>query len=136
MGRRMAYELVQDYLNDTRTLLQDTLVPFRYADSELIVALNATLLETRRLRADLFLGLFNTPSYDASTTPSSDLQSSVPIEEPFRLAIVHGIVAHALMRDQEDIQDARATMFQQVFNTMLLGLGAPGIRPPQPGGGK
>jgi hypothetical protein len=34
--------------------------------------------------------------------------------------------AHALERDQEDIQDERAATFMRIFNTMLVGnSGAP-----------
>ena len=38
-----------------------------------------------------------------------------------RLAFLHGMIGHALERDQEDIQDARASAFMQIFNTMLTG---------------
>lgn len=112
----MAYDIVSDYLSDVRVLLQDTVQPYRYDDPSLLTAFNATLLEARRLRPDLFIPFLN----DVPTYTTND-DTLVPIEQPFRLAIVHGIVGHALSRDQEDIQDGRATVFMGTFNTMLVG---------------
>ncbi len=128
-----AYATVTAYINDARTLLVDTIAPYRYDDPSLLVALNVALLEARRLRADLFI--YATPD---GSVPSFDANSNQPIniEEQFRLAIVHGLVGHALERDQEDIQDNRATAFLKVFNEILVGVRTTGLAPPtpQPGG--
>jgi hypothetical protein len=127
------YDAVSDYITDARVLLQDNIAPYRYADSELLVALNTTILEARRLRPDLFVwvhGRHKVPSF------SSNDSELVKIEPPFRLAFVYGIVAHALMRDQEDIEDQRASTFMSAFNTMLIGTGAAAIiTPPGRGAG-
>jgi hypothetical protein len=118
---------VQDYIADARTILLDTLAPFRYDDVSLLVAFNVALLEARRVRADLFVyadttGAGAVPYYAANdATP-------VPLEQSFRLAIVFGTVAHALTRDQEDVQDARATTFMTLFNSILTGVRMPGIQ--------
>ena len=48
-------ETVEDYIEDTRTLLLDRMEPYRYNDPSLLVAFNTALLEGRRLRADLFV---------------------------------------------------------------------------------
>lgn len=126
-------ETVSDYLTDVRVLLQDTIAPFRYDDPSLLAAFNTTLLEGRRLRPDLFVykhGFDKMPSFSANN------QTPVDIEFQFRLAFVFGTVAHALMRDQEDISDARASAFMRGFNSMLIGSGAAVIMsPPGPGGG-
>lgn len=112
----MAYDSVSDYLTDVRVLLQDQVQPFRYDDPSLLTALNATLLEARRIRPDLFIPfLLDVPEFDTNDG------TLVPMEQPFRLAIVHGIVGHALARDQEDIQDQRASVFMGTFNAMLVG---------------
>lgn len=122
---------VEDYIDDVRVLLQDNRAPYRYDDTSLLAAFNETLLEARRIRADLFVyrhGHDHVPSY--STVDSEE----VHIEPAFRVAFVYGTVAHALMRDQEDIEDARASAFRAAFNSMLIGTGAAAIVPP-PGGG-
>ena len=46
---------VADYINDARTLLQDMIPEYRYDDPSLLRALNVALLETRRIRPDLFV---------------------------------------------------------------------------------
>ncbi len=127
-----ALDTVADYITDVRTLLQDTIAPYRYTDAELLVALNVTLLEVRRIRADLFVFQHHTrvPSFTAVNT------ETVHMEHPFRLALVYGTCAHGLARDQEDVQDARSASFMRVFYEMLLGMRVPGITPPQQAGAR
>ena len=122
-GQDTVYATVQDYINDARTLLQDTIQPYRYDNPSLLTAFNACLLETRRLRADLFVygskrKIFLFANVD---------QSEVDIEEPFRLAVVMGTVSHALARDQDDVLDERAARFWQSFYSMLTGVTPPPI---------
>lgn len=113
-------ETIDDYVEDARILLQDTIAPYRYDDDSLIIAMNVTLLEGRRLRPDLFvyetrcgpLGVQHLQAVDGTT---------IFIEPQFRLAFLHGLVGHAIERDQEDIQDARAAAFMSVFTSILVG---------------
>lgn len=115
-------ETITDYITDARTLLQDTIAPFRYDDPSLVTAMNVALLEGRRIRPDLFL-------YHRLPTGRPGVQSLqandgtvVAMEDQFRLAFLHGMIGHALMRDQEDIQDERAGAFMKIFNDILLGV--------------
>jgi len=116
-----ALATITDYINDGRTILQDTIAPYRYTDDTLVTAMNVALLEGRRLRPDLFvynkrpLGQHGVQSFQANDG------TELIMEEPFRLAFLHGMLAHALERDQEDIQDERASIFMQFFNTILTG---------------
>lgn len=112
-------DTVEDYLSDARVLLLDQVSPYRYDDPSLLTALNVTLLEARRLRADLFV--FNDRSGGSVPHYSSNDNSKVPIEEQFRLGILHGLVGHALERDQEDVQDARAVAFLNIMSSVLTG---------------
>lgn len=125
-----ALATITDYINDGRTLLQDTIAPFRYDDASLVVAMNVTLLEGRRLRPDLFVyrrclpGALGVQSFQANDG------TQLEMEEQFRLAFLHGMCAHALERDQEDIQDQRAATFMTIFNRILTGnSGAPAAQP-------
>ena len=115
-------DTVTDYLNDARTLLQDTILPARYDDPSLIIGLNTTLLEARRLRPDLFI--YQRDEHDRMPSFSTNSSQIVKMEPEFRVAILYGIVAHALMRDQEDVEDSRAATFMTAFNSMLIGRGA------------
>lgn len=121
---------INDYVDDARTLLQDRVSPYRYSDDSLIVAMNVTLLEGRRLRPDLFV-------YNARKCGPTGVQTiiaidgtEIDIEPQFRLAFLHGMIAHAIERDQEDIQDERAMTFLSIFHSILVGKG-PGAPRPQ-----
>ena len=115
----MAYNLetVSDYVEDARTLLLDRIAPYRYSDVSLLVALNLSLLEARRQRPDLFVYKYGNyvPSYSAVDG------QKVNIEPQFRKGIVYGLAAHALARDQEDVQDQRSNMFMDVMSVILTG---------------
>lgn len=115
-----ALETFDDYIEDGRVLLQDTVKPYRYSDDSLETAMNVTLLEARRLRPDLFV--YSGPSVQIVGKVGEGVK--VKMEEQFRLALLHGFVAHALERDQEDIQDERASTFMTIFNGILIGRGA------------
>jgi hypothetical protein len=126
-----ALDTVADYISDARTLLQDIIAPFRYDDASLLVAFNVTLLETRRVRPELFVFRHHehVPSFTVVDT------EPVEMEHPFRLALVYGTCAHALARDQEDVQDARSAQFLRIFYEMLLGLRVLGLAPQPQGAG-
>lgn len=118
-----ALEAVEDYVTDARVLLLDTVIPYRYNDASLLVSLNTMLQQMRRLRPDLFVYTGdNVPAYTAVD------DTVVPLETQFRLALVYGMVSHALARDQEDVQDVRATSFMGLFETLLLGLRTPTLQ--------
>jgi hypothetical protein len=116
---------VVDLVADARTLLMDVVPDYRYDDQSMLVALNVTLLETRRLRPDLFVYNLETNGQVQAFTAIDD--TYVAIESPFRLAILNGMCAHALMRDQEDVQDVRATTFLGMFNAGLIGRSLAGV---------
>jgi hypothetical protein len=116
---------VADYVADARTLLQDKIPPYRYDDPSLLIGLNVALLEARRIRPDLFVFNLNVNGQVQAFIAVDD--TYVVIEPPFRLALLHGLCGHALERDQEDVQDIRATTFLQLFNAGLIGRALGGI---------
>lgn len=125
---------VQDYITDARTILLDTVNPPRYSDDDMLVALNVTMLEARRLRPDLFVY----KHYNRVPMFAAVSGETVPIEPQFRLPVVYGIVAHAMLRDEEDVPIERANSFLQKFQSMLTGImvgpSAPTRQTPPPGG--
>jgi hypothetical protein len=110
---------VADYIADARITLQDTVPPYRYDDPSLLQALNLTLLEARRLRSDLFV--FNLAVKGQMQAFRIVDDTYVEMEPQFRLSLLHGLVGHALERDQEDYQDARASTFLAMFAQGLIG---------------
>lgn len=125
---------VADYIADARTLLQDIVPDFRYDDASLLVAFNVTLLETRRIRSDLFI--FNLAVKGQVQAFQKVDDTYVEMEPQFRLAILHGIVGHALERDQEDYQDSRASAFLGMFTQGLVGHGLGPVGGGSPPAGK
>lgn len=115
-----ALETASDYITEARVLLQDRIAPYRYASDSLVSALNLALLETRRLRPDLFVYKSAGPVYLNPTTAAESVVA-VDIEAPFRQAVLNGMVGYAIERDQEDIEDDRATMFIGLMRYMLTG---------------
>jgi hypothetical protein len=130
------YNTVADYVADARTLLQDKISPYRYDDPSMLTALNAALLEARRIKPDLFV--YNAEADGQVQSFTEVDETYVDIEPQFRLALLHGLCGHALERDQEDYQDQRATAFLALFTQGLTGraLGAVvGGTPPKGRGG-
>lgn len=121
-----ALQLVSDYIVQARILLQDSISPYRYDDPSLVSALNLALQETRRLRPDLII--YNIPPTVPYYT-SAQSGAKVPIEQPFRQAVLNGLVGYAIERDQEDIEDNRVAMFISAMRYMLTGE-KPAQRPP------
>lgn len=102
-----------------RTLLLDKVQPYRYDDPSLVAALNLALLEGRRVRPDLFINRqhqIDVAQFDAVSG------EDIGVEPQFRLAFEYGTAGHALLRDQEDVQDERATTFLRAMQDILVGV--------------
>jgi hypothetical protein len=132
------YNTVADYIQDARILLQDRVPDYRYEDPSLLTALNVTLIKARQIRPDFFVYNLEVNGQVQHFDKIDD--TYVDIEPQFRPAIVHGICGHALERDQEDVQDIRASTFLQQFHGQLTGgragpiAGGSGPNPQQGGG--
>lgn len=113
-------ETIDDYVEDARILLLDTIAPYRYDDASLVIAMNVTLLEGRRLRPDLFVYETRCGPFGVQHLQAVD-GTTIFMEPQFRLAFLHGMVGHAMARDQEDIQDARSAAFMSIFTSILVG---------------
>lgn len=113
----MALSTVSDIITQARVLLQDT-DGVRYPNAVLVQHINEAILETARLRPDLYRDNIldqDYPQYDASETAEN-------IEYPllYRPALVNYIVGRAQMEDMEESTDARAVVFLNSFLGKLL----------------
>ena len=115
-----ALETVGQYIEESRRLLQDEIIPYRYPQDDLIDALNIGLQEARRLRADLFLPLFELPWADPTKTTSPDLAKPVTLDPMYRSALVYYIIGRIQLRDDEPNTDQRAAGLIQKFTAQLL----------------
>ena len=117
-GNALSLHSVQDMVDATRALLLDKTPPYRYDDTALTLALNIALLEMKRLRPDMFAHKYRqSPTQYAA--PSGE---EICVEEQFRPSLLFGIAAYVLLRDEEDVQDARANTFLARFESMLTGI--------------
>jgi hypothetical protein len=113
------YNSVANYVADARTILQDLVPDYRYDDPSMLTALNAAMLEARRIKPELFVYNLDSAGQVQSFIAVDD--TYVDFEPQFRLALLHGVIGHALERDQEDYQDQRATSFLALFTQGLVG---------------
>lgn len=115
----MALGTVAEYVVEARRILQDTVTPYRYSDTNLLSALNMGLLEARRLRPDLFIG-----SGLRSAVPSfSAVDGTNVLWDPqYRAALVYYIAGQTQLMDEESTQDARATVFLNKFVSQLINI--------------
>lgn len=97
----MALNTVADYIREARVLLQDTMEPYRYPDANFLTSLNIALLESRRLRADLWIDA-SVPSFSINDT------TEVDFDEQYRSAILFYVCGYVQLIDAEDTQDTRA----------------------------
>jgi hypothetical protein len=113
-----ALDTVGQYLEEARRLLQDEIDPYRYPDDDLVDALNIGILEARRLRADLFLPLFDIPYF----TPTGTINMAAPVsmDPMYRPALVYYMVGRAQLRDDEPTTDQRAAGLMTKFTAQLL----------------
>ena len=113
-----ALETVQDYITESRRLLQDRdAAAYRYSDEDLVEGLNICLMEARRLRPELFLPKFNVPMFTVA-----DLTTSVPMDMMYRNAVAYYMVGRMQLRDDEPTQDQRAASLLQAFVAKLMSL--------------
>lgn len=113
----MAYRTVGDVIRQVRTLLQDEDAEgYRYSDSSLIDALNSGLLETKRLRPDIFRHRkFDVPQYAVA-----DFGKAIDYTDMFVPALVNYTVGLAQLRDAEEETDGRAATLINTFITKLV----------------
>jgi len=113
-----ALETVGQYLEEARRLLQDEFVPYRYPDDDLVNALNIGLMEARRLRADLFLPLFDMPWVNPSGT--IEMATPIALDPMYRSSLVYYVCGRMQLRDDEPTTDQRAGALLTKFAAQLL----------------
>lgn len=123
-------QTVQDYVAQSRILLQDTVQPYRYDDEGLVTALNMAFYEIARLRPDVVLRMpktqrvtfaLNNGDLDVPNFTTTYNLDVVPLSPALRMPVLYFIMSYAQLRDTEDVQDARAAAFMSKFETQLKG---------------
>lgn len=112
---------LDNLVDESRLMLQDRRVPYRYTDSDVVEAINSGFREVKRIRPDLFVDYgagIPLPSYT-----TGDLGSAVafPINEAFFMAVVFYVVGKLQLGDDEFAVDNRAMTLLASFRSLLLG---------------
>lgn len=132
-----------DIITESRELLQDSLVPYRYTAATLLAALNRGIQELGRLRPDAFWDRFDTDTSDiivpevVNTDPDPDddpdeidldedsqvaLADEIDFSAQFLGPLIYFVVASAEIRDDEYTNDGRASMLMAQFKSQIVSL--------------
>lgn len=108
-------ETIEDFIKAARILLQDVMdAPFRYSEDEFRLALELAFDEAYRIRPDMFIRN-DKPNY--LTVP---ITTKVSAPRGYKMAFIYYMCGHVQLRDQEDTQDNRASIFLNKFITQLM----------------
>lgn len=123
----MALDTVADMVAQARAITNDEVQPFRYADTDFVGALNAAIMESKRLRPDMWLfPILGSTTLPSIPTPPGYIASTdttpVPVDPMYRMAFVYYMCGQAQLRDEEETQDARAAALMGMFYKQLLSL--------------
>lgn len=109
---------VADVKARVKSVLKDKVDPLRYADIDIVNAINDSLLEVRRVRPDLFLAKkFKV----AVVAADSDV---LPLEDFAFNPVVYFTVGTLMLRDDEFVVDGRAMALINKATGQLLGAAA------------
>jgi hypothetical protein len=110
----------QTAIDEAREILQDSEVPYRFADPLVLNLLNRALQELGRIRPDAFWATFDAD--DIVVPEVTDLTVTFPLPMQFYLPVVSFIVAWAEIVEDEFTQDGRASILLQQFKTQVMSL--------------
>jgi hypothetical protein len=132
----MLYHPVSDYMAAVRSLLQDEIVPYRYADTDIVGALNNAMTEISRIRPDMFLDLkYQNPLiqgdirdgvpqlYQAVASGQSlGPAETVAIPSSYYMAVIWHMAGFLQLYDVTDTQDQRGAAFIERAKSMFLSI--------------
>lgn len=127
------YFKLQDYIDRTRSGLQDLIPPYRYADQDIFDALNFVLMETQRIRPDLFLDMkYQQPLRSNDTDDWSpplylitmNYNKTVPVPGKYFLNMIWYMIGYLQIYDVADSQDQRAQAFMAKFQQHMMTVNA------------
>lgn len=121
---------LDELVSETRLMLKDRRVPYRYPQVDVLEALNSAFAEIKRMRPDAFLtccvdGTDGGGSVDLPDFTEADLgldpATAFPIDEIFYMAVVFQAVGKLQLGDDEFAVDNRAMTLLASSRQMLLG---------------
>jgi len=112
---------LDDIVLDVRSILQDTVTPYRYSSGDVVRAYNNALSQLWRLRADIFFGHYEAgvPSYSESDLGQGEV---IPVDDMYATPIIYFMAGFAELRDDEFTVDARAVTLVKQFASDVRGI--------------
>ena len=127
------YAKLQDYVDNTRSLLQDLIPPYRYSDTDIFNVLNIATAEISRIRPDILLDMkyqqpLRSGDFDdwmpPTYSPSMNYNKTVPIPGKYISPVLWFMSGYLQVYDVTDTQDQRAQAFMQKFQQHLMTVSA------------
>ena len=108
---------IADAVDLARNLLQDQTEDYRHTDDKLVSYYNHALIETNRIRPDLFLQTAGVVTKYTSADISAE--TAFPIVDFYITPVADYIAGMAELEDDEFAVDGRAVVLMQVFKAAL-----------------
>ncbi len=105
-------------VSTARAILQDLHVPYRFPDTDLYGYVSDAVLETRRLRPDMFADRIHDPVPHYGV---GDTGSALPVPDVVFPAVANYVAGRAEIRDAEFSSDSRAAALVLSLAAALLG---------------
>lgn len=119
---------LDDLVGEIRLMLKDRRLPYRYAQADIVEAINTAFREVQRLRPDAFLGCCSDANGGTIAMPDyteADIglvtPTAFPIDEMFYMAVVFHVVGKIQLGDDEFAVDNRAMTLLAAFRRDLIG---------------
>lgn len=112
-------------VDETRLMLKDRRVPYRYTQADILNALNSGFNEAKRLRPDVFFDssgvAIDLPTFVEANLGLTPTPTPFPIDQIFFMAIVFYAVGKLQLGDDEFTLDNRAMTLLAGFQQALRG---------------
>jgi hypothetical protein len=122
-------KLIDDVISESRLMIGDARVPYRYSDVNMVAHLNTALAEVYRYRPDAYIGNFTVGTLGSNPVTNystSDLGTSTLFPLDNRLffnPVVFFVAGRAELADDEFTENSRSTSLLMAFRNMLIGKG-------------
>jgi UDP-3-O-[3-hydroxymyristoyl] glucosamine N-acyltransferase len=121
----MPLTTLAEYITAARTQLQDENATVkRYTDAEMAEAMGLSMLEMRRVRPELFNSIAGAVSSVQSIDRATPTNTTVVMDEQYRTALLYGMIAHVISRDEEEVSQGMADKYMTRFVSKLLAIAA------------
>lgn len=113
---------LDNLVDESRLMLKDRRVPYRYTQTDILAAINSAFREVKRIRPDIFLapaGNIALPNF-VEADLGLGTPTPFPIDETFFMAVVFYAVGKLQLGDDEFTLDNRAMTLLSSFRQLLL----------------